>query len=326
MADSLARTIESGDAAGMSQRGASSDREVGAVTPGNLIETRAAQVGASQLVAYDQDLMDRCKGGPSKNSPGKGTPPKQPMTTEDFLASKETQMDTSETPKSRRTNPKNRRSRKEAPAASSEEETTIFGEPMTRRGRHPLAPARKETKAPARSEANFPALELTAPQNTGPRQEDERGEVLPISAQDFKIHLRKYSDYYDGQEFLKAPDTPNLEARTVALVTYSLVLRQKVALTKPKLEAALVSKGFRGIAFHRLSFTMWKVLFDTEATAKAVAADNILTKELKLLPEYMGKKKTRITVHNVPFEIPSEQIGAFFSMYCDVEEFKHVNG
>lgn len=55
-----------------------------------------------------------------------------------------------------------------------------------------------------------------------------------------------------------------------------------------------------------------------EEATKTLARSILTTKMLRLQMEYMGTRKTHITLHAVPMYIIEEHLGAFFSSYGSV--------
>ena len=58
-------------------------------------------------------------------------------------------------------------------------------------------------------------------------------------------------------------------------------------------------------------FATWDVLMDTAEEAEKLWKGDLHTKFLHLQPDYLGKRKTVVTVHNVPLDIFPDHLGAF---------------
>lgn len=54
-------------------------------------------------------------------------------------------------------------------------------------------------------------------------------------------------------------------------------------------------------SFSMSNNTMWDVLIPTVAAAKALAGNVRITKSVRLQNEHMGQRKTKVTLHGVPF-------------------------
>lgn len=69
---------------------------------------------------------------------------------------------------------------------------------------------------------------------------------------------------------------------------------------------------------------MWDVLLQIEDAA-ILLVDSILTmKRVRLQTEYMGQRKTKVTLHGVPVFISENHLGFFFSKFEEVAEVMAV--
>lgn len=63
------------------------------------------------------------------------------------------------------------------------------------------------------------------------------------------------------------------------------------------------------------SNAMWDILIgDTEEAVK-LTGSILTTKSLRMQTEYMGTRKTKITLHRMPMDITDDHLGAYFSQY-----------
>lgn len=58
----------------------------------------------------------------------------------------------------------------------------------------------------------------------------------------------------------------------------------------------------------------------TEQAAKQLAGSIFATNSVRLQREYMGARKTKVTVHGVSVDISEDRMGAFFARYDQVED------
>lgn len=63
---------------------------------------------------------------------------------------------------------------------------------------------------------------------------------------------------------------------------------------------------------------LWDLLLQTEQQAKSLAGSVLSTKNLRLQTEYMGARRTNVTVH----DISDDRMGAFFAKFGEVNEVK----
>ena len=113
---------------------------------------------------------------------------------------------------------------------------------------------------------------------------------------------------------------PRYVTFTLSLVVSDLKTRRLAGLKKEKFEELLRTSGIPCQYFCRRSFATWDVLLPTEEQAAKTAATNITTKFFRLQPEYMGTRRIRVTISNVPAFITSEVLASFLSAYGRVEE------
>ena len=78
--------------------------------------------------------------------------------------------------------------------------------------------------------------------------------------------------------------------------------------------------GVPCLYFCRRSFATLDVLLPTQEQAAKAASTTITTKFFRLQPEYMGTRRIRVTVCNVPATVTGEVLAAFLSRYGRVEE------
>lgn len=72
------------------------------------------------------------------------------------------------------------------------------------------------------------------------------------------------------------------------------------------------------------SKTMWDVLLATKQETKQLAGSILTSKTPQFQTEYMGTRKTKVTVHGVPVDITVDRMGAFFAQYGKVKEVPGV--
>ena len=136
-----------------------------------------------------------------------------------------------------------------------------------------------------------------------------------------KDRMGKYAQYFKGNEILPIPEIiEKLEPRILSLVVSDLKTRRLVGLKKEAFEDLLRKAGVPCQYFCRQSFATWDVLLPTKEQATKAATSTITTKFFRLQPEYMGTRRVRVTVCNVPATITGEVLAAFLSRYGKVEE------
>ena len=136
-----------------------------------------------------------------------------------------------------------------------------------------------------------------------------------------KDRVGKYANYFKGNEILPIPElVEKLEPRIVSLVVTDLKTRRLVGIKKEGFEDLLRKAGVPCQYFCRSSFATWDVLLPSSDQAAKVASSNIMTKFFRLQPEYLGTRRIRVTICNVPAFLTGEVLAAFLSSYRNVEE------
>ena len=129
--------------------------------------------------------------------------------------------------------------------------------------------------------------------------------------------MGKYANYFRGNEILPIPEPVEiLEPRIVSLVVTDLKTRRLVGL-KEGFEDLLRKACVPCQYFCKRSSATWDVLLPSSDQA---ASSNRLTKFFRLLPEYLGTRRIRVTICNVPAFLTGEVLAAFLSSYGNVEE------
>ena len=187
----------------------------------------------------------------------------------------------------------------------------------------------EETQVTSLIGSNWPSLssESGSPIPPGQKTKPENLSPSPWKIQQKnpeeyeKDRVGKYAEYFKGNEILPIPELlQKLEPRIVSLVVTDLKSRQLVGLKKEGFEDLLRKAGVPCQYFCRRSFATWDVLLPTSDQAAKVASSNIITKFFRLQPEYLGTRRIRVTICNIPAFITGKVLAAFLSAYGRVEE------
>ena len=136
-----------------------------------------------------------------------------------------------------------------------------------------------------------------------------------------KDRVGRYAEYFKGNEILPISEIlQRLEPRIVSLVVSDIKTRRLVGLKKESFEDLLRKAGVPCQYFCRRSFATWDVLLPSAEQAEKVASSNIMTKFFRLQPKYLGTRRIRVTICNVPAFITGEVLAAFLSAFGCVEE------
>ena len=136
-----------------------------------------------------------------------------------------------------------------------------------------------------------------------------------------KDRVGRYAEDFKGNEILPIPEIlQRLELRIVSLVVSDIKTKRLVGLKKESFEDLLRKAGVPCQYFCKRSFASWDVLFPSAEQAEKVASSNIMTKFFRLQTEYLGTRRIRVTICNIPVFITREVLAAFLSAFGRVEE------
>ena len=187
----------------------------------------------------------------------------------------------------------------------------------------------KQPEATSLIGANWPSLPTPSESDSPiqPAQKEKSPEKTPWKIEERKPEdheknrVGKYAQYFKGNEILPIPEIiEKLEPRILSLVITDLKTRRLVGLKKEGFEDLLRKAGVPCQYFCRRSFATWDVLLPSKEQAAKAASTTITTKFFRLQPEYMGTRRVRVTVCNVPAFITGEVLAAFLSKFGRVEE------
>ena len=115
--------------------------------------------------------------------------------------------------------------------------------------------------------------------------------------------------YFQSNTILHVPDiTEDLDPRIISLVVVDIRTRRFAGLKKDYFEDLMHTSGIPVQYFCRRSFEIWDVLLPTKEQAAKLAESCVNTKFFRLQSEYMGTRRIRVTVCNVPANPPGEVV------------------
>ena len=147
---------------------------------------------------------------------------------------------------------------------------------------------------------------------------------------DFTKSREKYAKYFQGNRILPIPELiQEVQPKIVSFVVTDIKTRRLAGIKKETFEDLLKAAGISAKYYCRRSFATWDVLLPSEELVTKLARENISSKYFRLQPEYMGRRKIKITVCNVPIQLNEERLAAYLSNYGDIEDVvksKSANG
>ena len=115
-----------------------------------------------------------------------------------------------------------------------------------------------------------------------------------------KDRVEKYAQYFKGNRILPIPELVEaVQPKTLSLIVSDIKTRRLAGLKKEKFEEILKAAGIPVRYFCRRSFAAWDILLPSQELAIKLARNNCInTKQYQLQPEYMGRRRNKVTVCN----------------------------
>ena len=147
---------------------------------------------------------------------------------------------------------------------------------------------------------------------------------------DYSKMRQKYEKYFQGNRILPIPElVQEVQAKIISYVVTDLKTKRLAGIKKDTFEGLLKAADIPAKYYCRRSFATWDVLLPSEDLAAKLAGENVISKYFRLQPEYMGRRKIRITVCNVPIQLNEEVLAAYLVKHGEIEDItkaKSVNG
>ena len=142
----------------------------------------------------------------------------------------------------------------------------------------------------------------------------QKNKKLP---QDYKKdRVEKYAQYFKGNRILPIPKLVEaVQPKTLSLIVSDIKTRRLAGLKKDKFEEILKAAGIPARYFCRRSFATWDILLSSQELATKLASNNCInTKQYRLQSEYMGRRRIKVTVCNVPIQLSGDVLAEFTTM------------
>ena len=194
----------------------------------------------------------------------------------------------------------------------------------------PSPPSKPDDKWPTLSSTSTPASTIQPAQKVPPAPASWTVQISKKDPINCRRMREKYEKYFQGNRILPIPElVKEVQPKIVSFVITDLKSRRLAGIRKETFEDLLRAADIPAKYYCRRSFATWDVLLPNEELATKLAGGNITLKYFRLQPEYMGKRKIKITVCNVPIQLNKEVLAAYLSGYGDIEEAvkaKSANG
>ena len=196
----------------------------------------------------------------------------------------------------------------------------------------------KDTSPPSKPEERWPALSQPS-SSASSIQPAQKVPSLPASwttkitqksPMDYNAIRKKYEKYFQGNRILPIPElVQEVEPKIISYVVTDLKTKRLAGIKKDTFEGLLKAADIPAKYYCRRSFATWDVLLPSEDLAAKLAGENVISKYFRLQPEYMGRRKIRITVCNVPIQLNEEVLAAYLVKHGEIEDITKatsVNG
>ncbi len=132
-----------------------------------------------------------------------------------------------------------------------------------------------------------------------------------INLAEFLERAKSYAHLVVDGGLLEDPqELKKIDKRIVSVFVVDKRTRKICRSTKNTVLKALESFGFKPLRIVKgAKFFMWDVLLPTSEDCVAAASRELINKEIILRTEYEGRRKTRVTVYEVPPQVIGEQNG-----------------
>jgi len=113
-------------------------------------------------------------------------------------------------------------------------------------------------------------------------------------------------------------------SRTVSVFAVDSITRKMLKTKKDLMTKTLSSLGVKVQAIIAgTSYAMWDVLLPTPEDAVALTKKHLEVKDMILRVEYLGRRKTTVTIYEVPSYLIDENLAGYFMKYGDLVAARH---
>ena len=187
-------------------------------------------------------------------------------------------------------------------------------------------PSQPENKWPTLS----PASTIQPAQRVPSLPASWKEKLTQKSQVDYTKCREKYEKYFEGNRIHPIPELiKEFQPKTISFIITEVRTRRLAGIKKDTFEELLRAANIPAKYYCRRSFATWDVLMPSEEQAAKLAGGNITSKYFRLQPEYMGRRRIKITVCNVPIALNEEVLAAYLIKYGkieNIEKAKSTNG
>ena len=191
-------------------------------------------------------------------------------------------------------------------------------------------PSKPEERWPALSQPSSSASSIQPAQKVPSLPASWTTKITQKSPMDYNAIRKKYEKYFQGNRILPIPElVQEVEPKIISYIVTDLKTKRLASIKKDTFEGLLKAADIPAKYYCRRSFATWDVLLPSKDLAAKLAGENVISKYFRLQPEYMGRRKIRITVCNVPIQLNEEVLAAYLVKHREIEDItkaKSVKG
>ena len=179
-------------------------------------------------------------------------------------------------------------------------------------GLSPPPTSKPEDKWPVLSWTSTPANTIQPAQKVPSVLASWTAQITKKAPINYEKIRGKYEKYFQGNRILPIPElVQEVQPKIVSFVVTDIKTRRLAGIRKETFEDLLKAAGIPAKYYSWRSFATWDVLLPNEDLATKLIGGNITSKYFQQQPEYMGRRKIKITVCNVPIQLNEEVLAAY---------------
>ena len=142
-----------------------------------------------------------------------------------------------------------------------------------------------------------------------------------------KAREETFKDLINGNELLPRLDfCQKISPRVLSLVSTNSSTKRLIGLKREELIDVLIASNFPAKYVYQRSFATWDVLLPTEEEAVRRAVRDLTFQNVRLQPEYLGCRRTKVKVFGIPPTLEPDHVAAYLSEFGDVEAMSPLYG
>jgi len=183
---------------------------------------------------------------------------------------------------------------------------------------------------------DWPRLFSDSPTTESPSIPTKEGPAVPKAATAWTKpatsvqapgNLDMYKKYIKGNTLLPIPEyCDQMASRTLSFVTTNATTRRLIGVRKEEMIDALIENNIPAKCIYQRSFGTWDVLLPTNEDAVRRSTKDVTFNNIRLQPEYLGCRRTKVTVYGIPLTLSPKHVAAFLSTYGDLESSNPLYG